>query len=607
MDYVRVEESRIVVALDFGTTFSGFAYALRADPNKIYTFYDWPMQDVGSGRPYCKTQTSLWYMAGSNAGTYQLMDWGWPASVNYSKALQSLASSLCDGRDTNIIQQFAERNLLFASNSNSAAGFFLTKFKLHLADEANITEGLPPGLRVEVAISDYLSALSKVVLKELRERFGSHICLDDIQWCITVPVIWEEHAKQQMKRCAELAGLVAGSACGSEDASRHPLILALEPEAASVYCQQKCDSLKLEKGDKVLVADIGGGTVDIVVHEIASISYPHKVREISRSSGGLCGGSFVDLSFFKFLSERIGCFSQFAIENAAEKVMIAKHWDYHKYEFDGSSCSVCLDLPGKLAAAWEAYDASRAHGIISPAQSYDEINLTEKDMKKIFDPVVGKILALVDNAIVSDLKALMLVGGFSSSPYLMRRIQEKFGERVGEIIRPPNPGSAVCSGAVTLGISKGIILARVSRKTYGIYTCKDYKPSDPYQYQTVTKDGRVFCRNHFDVFVRVDEEVPNDHSVTHFYYPLEDDQERIKIVLYSSSESHPKYTTEAECTCVGSFFITFPSKIRLGVEPSIVVRMYFGRSNIEVSAKLSNSGKEEKAEMLSVKFEKDFS
>jgi hypothetical protein len=48
-----MQEAKVVVALDFGTTSSGFAYALRADPENVYTFYDWPKQAQGGGLPYC--------------------------------------------------------------------------------------------------------------------------------------------------------------------------------------------------------------------------------------------------------------------------------------------------------------------------------------------------------------------------------------------------------------------------------------------------------------------------------------------------------------------------------------------------------------------------
>jgi hypothetical protein len=72
----------------------------------------------------------------------------------------------------------------------------------------------------------------------------------DIQWCLTVPAIWDEDAKQEMKRIAEIAGLIGPGA------SQHPLLIVLEPEAAAVYCDKHMKAARggLERGDVFLIA-----------------------------------------------------------------------------------------------------------------------------------------------------------------------------------------------------------------------------------------------------------------------------------------------------------------------------------------------------------------
>ncbi len=52
---------------------------------------------------------------------------------------------------------------------------------------------------------------------------------------------------------------------------------------------------------------------------------------------------------------------------------------------------------------------------------------------------------------MSDIKLMMMAGGFSASPYLMKRVRDTFIQyKVEEVISPPNPGSAVCQGAAAL-------------------------------------------------------------------------------------------------------------------------------------------------------------
>lgn len=58
--------SRVAVGLVFGSTFSGFVYStltFRSLPKRSHPT-KWPQQSSGDGQPYCKTQTSLYYLQG---------------------------------------------------------------------------------------------------------------------------------------------------------------------------------------------------------------------------------------------------------------------------------------------------------------------------------------------------------------------------------------------------------------------------------------------------------------------------------------------------------------------------------------------------------------
>jgi hypothetical protein len=93
---------------------------------------------------------------------------------------------------------------------------------------------------------------------------------------------------------------------------------------------------------------------------------------------------------------------------------------------------------------WKAYETERGNTLDDPSK----VGLTEQDLKSIFDPVVDKILELIDAQLaqVPDIKAMFVVGGFAGSPYLMKRIQAHFPD----IVYPPNPNTAIVRGAVSL-------------------------------------------------------------------------------------------------------------------------------------------------------------
>ncbi|KAG0579312.1 hypothetical protein KC19_4G089700 [Ceratodon purpureus] len=627
-----VQEAKIIVGLDFGTTFSGFAYALRSDPDTIYTFYDWPMQAASGGIPYCKTQTSLLYADAreTSPGLFELRDWGWPAFVKYKSTSAYVANSVraASGSEFKVIHDLdvlslsgIPRRSISAlkrdghSSPGSGIGYFLTLFKLHLASklDASTSSGettsgptLPPGMTPKRAIADYLSQISKFILRELRNKFGSHISQEDIQWCLTVPAIWDEQAKREMKHCAEIAGLVQGP-YGKEGGSPHAVKLFIEPEAASVYCQMKLKDHTWNKGDKFLVVDCGGGTVDLVLHEKLGPAPSISVREVQESSGGLCGGSRVDEEFFGFLRRRISCFKRFEALHPAIVLDFRQEWEKVKYKFDGDeNGEVHLDLPPKLASMWEqehALSLSRRPSM-SNFVSFDEMVLTENDMKSIFDPVVTMILELVEARMVSELQAIMVVGGFSASPYLMSQIKNAFGGRVAAIVSPPNPGSAVCCGAVTMGIRSETVVLRISKRTYGKAVSKRFIVGEhPDELKEEGDPGEFFCKGIFDKFVSKGEAISINDCVKNSYKPIRKNQKKITFKFFSTACSDPKYVTDLGVETEGSFKIDCPSYNELGVWPSVEVSMFFGRTEIQVSAVAKNFDSEKK--QIPVKFDRD--
>ena len=645
--------ARVVVALDFGTTFSGFAFARTAEPDKVYKFYNWPCVDKVGAKPYCKTQTSLYYEpiikhepqcvgpTHVEPPAFQLKSWGWSALVDYTESacLASAAlGSACDdnpnGTSTTAIASrlkglsvvdsegwrpweanMHNRDVISTSNdikqcrsSSSLCGFFATKFKLYLADLPPCHRNLiPAGLSVEVLIVDYLRCISGFILSELRLRYGNHFGMDDVQWCLTVPAIWDEKAKQTMKACAEKAGMVKGPGCDDvfAAASPFPLHIILEPEAASVYCQEKAKaSLKLRKGDKLLIADVGGGTIDLVLHEkVDDDPESLKVHEVVNSYGELGGGTYLDSRFLSCLSEKIGCFKKFCKVHPAIVTRIFGSWQEMKTHFNGVGYSAVLPLPRKLSLAWEKYDNDCGSGR-SNNGDYDEVRLEDYDFMKIFRPEVKKVLRLIEKQ-VGGVRVLMVVGGFAASPYLMNRIREKFRGMVEEIIVPEDPGSAICHGAVRLHIATDIIQSRIAKKTYGISICRSRVAGDPEDFLMLDDDGQMMCDNVFHVYVREGSRVPVGHSVEDFFSPSEHGQRSVDIELYSSVNRNPKFTRGEEGVVEeGRFEVDISEEAKeMDKKREISVSMCFGASLIRVDASRVNFGRSRAAEHgLSVVF-----
>lgn len=139
----------MVVGLDFGTTFGGYAYYHKdIDADKIFMFYEWSEQASGGGQPYCKTQTSLFY-APDSEGKLHYKSYGWPTSVEYNMAVLSATAKSP--------QNFNPHRV----------GHLLKKFKLNWApdrDNHDCDYGLPSGLTTEIVITDYLREISKSIM-----------------------------------------------------------------------------------------------------------------------------------------------------------------------------------------------------------------------------------------------------------------------------------------------------------------------------------------------------------------------------------------------------------------------------------------------------------
>ncbi|PKY48690.1 hypothetical protein RhiirA4_525793 [Rhizophagus irregularis] len=80
-----------------------------------------------------------------------------------------------------------------------------------------------------------------------------------------------------------------------------------------------------------------------------------------------------------------------------------------------------------------------------------DISLKFDDVKKMFDPIVKKIIQLIDtrlHLIDNNCSAILMVGEFSESKYLQSRIKQEFSSKVKLISIPPQPVVAIMKGVI---------------------------------------------------------------------------------------------------------------------------------------------------------------
>ncbi|KAH7445922.1 hypothetical protein KP509_01G028800 [Ceratopteris richardii] len=614
--------AEIVVAVDFGTTFSGFAYAKTSiTPLEIHDNCAWPGAGRVGAMPYCKNQTSLFYLPNStNDKTFELKEWGWSAFLAFEEAMANavMMKAITTERSWNGSRAIGAASMNQQpgdplNSADAAQGFYARNFKLYLApQETNTVSSLPPlpeGLTPERLVVDYLRCLTDFIIQQLRASLNNNISKEDIQFCLTVPAIWDENAKQMMRRYAEKAGMVRGRHCPQGvSASPWPLYMILEPEAASVYCQDNGRlSLPIKKGERILVTDIGGGTIDLVVHEVvechANIG-PTKVKEVVPSYGSVGGGTFVDVSFFQLVEEKVGCFREYSrLVDPSLPLLLFQWWQKVKTDFDGSPhfhANYGLMNSG-LKEAWKKHD--QENGVNREDRHYWQLSFDSEDFKRIFDLEVQKVIDLIDKHI-KGVKLLMVVGGFAASPYVKKSVMDRFHNIVEQIIIPVDPGRAICRGAVGLYTRRSFIQARIAKKTYGICAVRNALPDDPRHLLVVGDGGKMKCAKALAIFVRAQEEVKVGESKSEIFVPSHDGMRAMKFDLYSSLRSDPKYTTDMGVEWEGCFEIDISNGMILERKREIRVTMVFGDSLITVTASPVNFGNREHQESLVVSFER---
>ncbi|CAM1502083.1 Fc.00g040670.m01.CDS01 [Cosmosporella sp. VM-42] len=240
-----MSDRRIIVSIDFGTTYSGVAWAETTRPDVQHVVSSWP--SVNSFKSSPKVPTELRKVASG---------WQWGFQIPES----------------------AKRNRFF---------------KLKLDDPSKSTRD---GESAEELTKIFLSCLHTHFISILERRLGPSIVRSTpMDFVVTVPAIWSLAAKQTTERAAAMAGF-----CGSQR-----IQLISEPEAAALYTLKTLSPSTLKLGRKFVVCDAGGGTVDLISYQVTQVK-KLEVKEVTEGTGGKCGSSMLNMRFRRYLKQTHG-------------------------------------------------------------------------------------------------------------------------------------------------------------------------------------------------------------------------------------------------------------------------------------------------------------
>ncbi|GAA5809514.1 hypothetical protein MFLAVUS_002923 [Mucor flavus] len=453
----------------------------------------------------------------------------------------------------------------------------ITRFKLLLNNDESVPE-LPPGLEVEGLIRDYLKGFYGFVEGHLSKTLGSIYNEEKVRYCLTVPAGWTDHAKIIMRNAAIEAGIIR--------LNDHPerLTLISEPEAAALYCQQHCDEFDLSDKEQFLICDAGGGTVDLVVFEIEGDGSNRQLKEITTARGENCGSTFLDVKMQALLKARISKhipINPITLEEMTKSFIENYKPNFGEEDFDND---IHFDVPSVICR--EDEEKLRLIGIEDHKLSFSEQELKDQ----VFEPVISRIIQLINQQLQhpdskKPMSAMFMVGGFSQSPYLQKRIQQEFEGRINLISVAPRGELAIVRGAVLLGLQPSIVSQRIAKYTYGIQTRDYYDPlKDPQKFRLA---GTEFCDVRFMTIVEKNQKLPNNHVVSHEYTINRSIPTRIAIYAYDNDDIIPRWTISEkgiEVKKVGEFILDVPADVDYSgrEDQPLQVDFYFGTTEIKV-------------------------
>ncbi len=290
--------------------------------------------------------------------------------------------------------------------------------------------------------------ISAEVLRKMKKTAEDYLGEEVTKAVITVPAYFNDSQRQATKDAGKIAGLEV-------------LRIINEPTAAALaYGVDKQD----KKDRKIAVYDLGGGTFDISIIEIANVEGDKQIEVLSTNGDTFLGGEDFDQRIMDYLVE------EFKKESGVDLTKDVLALQRLKDSAEKAKIELSSSAQTEVNLPYITADASGPKHLV--------VKITKAKLESLVDELIQRSLAPCRTAMqdagvtAADIDEVILVGGQTRMPKVQEEVEKLFGKAPRKDVDPDEAvavGAAI-QGAVLGGDRNDVLLLDVTPLSLGIET-----------------------------------------------------------------------------------------------------------------------------------------